>query len=61
MSTAPTTHHSLLGNTTLTLLELELPAQHLLEAVDAPAALAAAVMDDLDDAQRHTRTRLSFL
>ncbi|TSA81771.1 hypothetical protein FNU79_14450 [Deinococcus detaillensis] len=87
MSTAPTTHHSQLGNATLTLLEPALPvrrvlsivldvspgsvtnqggglhlrAQHLLDAVDAPAALAAAVMDDLDDAQRRTHTRLSFL
>ncbi|MFK7603618.1 hypothetical protein ACI3L1_15545 [Deinococcus sp. SM5_A1] len=40
---------------------LHLRAQRLLDAVDAPAALAAAVVDDLDDAQRRTRTRLSFL
>ncbi len=40
---------------------LHLRAHQLLDAVDAPAALATAVMADLDDAQRHTRTRLSFL
>ncbi|MCD0168196.1 MULTISPECIES: hypothetical protein [unclassified Deinococcus] len=40
---------------------LHLRAHQLLNAVSAPAALATAVMDDLDDAQRHTRTRLSFL
>ncbi len=40
---------------------LHLRAHQLLKAVSAPAALATAVMDDLDDAQRHTCTRLSFL
>ncbi|AZI44210.1 hypothetical protein EHF33_15015 [Deinococcus psychrotolerans] len=40
---------------------LHIRTQHLLDAVAAPAALAAAVMNDLDDAQRRTRTRLSFL
>ncbi|OLV19160.1 baeRF10 domain-containing protein [Deinococcus marmoris] len=40
---------------------LHLRAHQLLDAVGAPTALATAVMDDLDDAQRQTRTRLSFL
>lgn len=87
MPTAPTTHHSRLGRSTLAQLEPALPAgdvlsivlnvnpgsaanqggslhlraHQLLHAAGAPAELATAVMDDLDDAQRHTRTRLSFL
>ncbi|MGM9321130.1 baeRF10 domain-containing protein [Deinococcus aquaticus] len=40
---------------------LHLRAHQLLQGLGAPDALIMAVMDDLDDAQRRTRTRLSFL
>lgn len=40
---------------------LRLRARHLLATSGAPDELIRSVLDDLDDAQRSTRTRLSFL